>query len=107
MEKSRPQWETRYARRAASVSSSATRELLKVVQTPGMLSLAGGMPPPELFPIQAMQAACQQVLSERGREAMQYGITEGYAPLRQFVIEWMSRSGLRLDESNVLITSGG
>jgi len=100
-------WETRYARRAASVSSSAIRELLKVVQTPGMLSLAGGMPPPELFPIQAMQAACQHVLSERGREAMQYGITEGYAPLRQFVVEWMSRSGLQLDESNVLITSGG
>jgi 2-aminoadipate transaminase len=100
-------WETRYARRAASVSSSAIRELLKVVQTPGLLSLAGGMPPPELFPIQAVQAACQHVLSERGREAMQYGITEGYAPLRQFVIEWMSRSGLQLDESNVLITSGG
>ena len=100
-------WETRYARRAASVSSSAIRELLKVVQTPGMLSLAGGMPPPELFPIQAVQAACQHVLSERGREAMQYGITEGYAPLRQFVVEWMSRSSLQLDESNVLITSGG
>jgi 2-aminoadipate transaminase len=100
-------WETRYARRVTGVASSAIRELLKVVQTPGMISLAGGMPPPEIFPIQAMQAACQHVLAKRGREAMQYGTTEGYTPLRQFAVEWMGRFGLRLDESNVLITSGG
>lgn len=100
-------WETRYARRVIGVPSSAIRELLKVVQTPGMISLAGGMPPPEIFPIQAVQAACQHVLAKRGREAMQYGTTEGYTPLRQFIVEWMRRFGLQLDESNVLITSGG
>jgi 2-aminoadipate transaminase len=100
-------WEDHFSQRTGGVSSSAIRDLLAVVQQPGYISLAGGMPPPELFPIEATRAASERVLTTDGTTAMQYGLTEDYLPLREFVVEWMQRLGITLTVDNVVITSGG
>jgi 2-aminoadipate transaminase len=100
-------WEDHFSQRAGGVSSSAIRDILKIIRRPGYISLAGGMPPPELFPLQACRSAAESVLVQRGREAMQYGLTEGYPPLREFVVQWMRRMDVELEADNVLITSGG
>jgi 2-aminoadipate transaminase len=100
-------WERHFSQRAGSVASSAIRDILKVIRQPGYISLAGGMPPPELFPLDAYRDAAERVLTQRGREALQYGLTEGYPPLREFVVEWMGPMGVALRVDNVLITSGG
>ena len=99
-------WSNRYARRASHVSVSAIREILKLTQRPGIISLAGGLPCAEMFPLQAAQEAACRVLGEQGERVLQYGITEGYAPLRGFVADRISQSGVKVAESNILITSG-
>ena len=85
---------------------SAIRELLKVGNRPGMISLAGGLPAPELFPIAQVQAATERVLKEHGRKALQYGETEGLAALRDWIAEKFSTPRVKLKRTNVLITTG-
>jgi 2-aminoadipate transaminase len=99
-------WEQRFARRMGGVTSSAIRELFKAVQQPGMISFGGGMPAPEMLPTEAFAEASQRVLSKRGQQALQYGSTEGYPPLRAWIVEYMARQGVVLDEGNVLIVTG-
>jgi 2-aminoadipate transaminase len=89
------------------VSSSAIRELLKAVQQPGMISFAGGMPALEMLPTDAVREASQRVLVEQGPLALQYGLTEGYPPLRAWIVEYLARQGIALEEENVLIITGG
>jgi 2-aminoadipate transaminase len=88
------------------VTSSAIRELFKAVQQPGMISFAGGMPAPETLPTEVISEASQRVLAERGQQALQYGSTEGYPPLRTWIAEYMAQQGVSIGEDNVLITSG-
>jgi 2-aminoadipate transaminase len=66
--------------RARALQSSAIREILKITERAEVISFAGGLPAPATFPLEAMQAAFAKVLSERGREALQYSATEGYGP---------------------------
>jgi 2-aminoadipate transaminase len=99
-------WEYRYAQRAKRMQSSVIREILKVAGQPGVISLAGGLPAPELFPIKEVAGACLQVLEKLGSDALQYSITEGYPPLRQFIVDKTSRYGIVASVDNVLITSG-
>jgi 2-aminoadipate transaminase len=99
-------WASRYASRTKGITSSAIRDLLKVTQRPGMISFGGGLPAPELFPAQRFQEACHKVLSQNSASALQYGETEGYAPLRQFVADKIARHGIKTSPDNVLITSG-
>ncbi len=99
-------WTSRYALRTKGVKSSAIRELLKVTQRPEVISFAGGLPAPEVFPIQRFQEACQKVLKENGPAALQYGPTEGYEPLREMLAQNMARYGIKAKVENVLITSG-
>jgi len=80
-------WTERFARRTSTMKKSAIRELLKVGNRPGMISFAGGLPAPELFPIAEVEAATQRVLREHGRKALQYGETEGLAALRDWLAE--------------------
>lgn len=94
------------ARRTLALRSSAIRELLKVTECPGIISFAGGLPAPELFPLAALQDACSRLLAENGPAALQYGTTEGYRPLREFVAGELSRNGIDLTTENVLITAG-
>jgi 2-aminoadipate transaminase len=99
-------WEHRYAQRTQRMSSSAIREILKMTQIPGIISFAGGLPAPEVFPVSEIQAASDVVLSEVGAQALQYYPTEGYVPLREMIVRHSARYGLNIGIENVLITSG-
>jgi len=94
------------ARRAERMNPSVIREILKVTERPGVLSLAGGLPSPDTFPVQAMREATERVLRDTPREALQYAASEGYAPLREWVAAQMTAQGLQVDASQVLITTG-
>ncbi len=94
------------ARRTQRMNSSAIREILKVTERPGVLSMAGGLPAPESFPIEAIQLACDQVLSTQGAAALQYATTEGLLPLREWIARRLSQGAWQVDASQVLITTG-
>ncbi len=99
-------WTSRYAARTKGLTSSAIRDLLKVIQKPGMISFAGGLPAPDVFPVQRFKEACHKVLTEQASNALQYGATEGYEPLRELIASNMARYGIKARVENVLITSG-
>jgi len=99
-------WEHRFAQRTSRMQSSAIRELLKLTAVPDIISFAGGLPAPEVFPIEKFKAACNKVLDECGEIALQYGTTEGYTPLREMISRHSTRIGIKIKPENVLITSG-
>ena len=99
-------WKQRYAQRMQRMSSSAIRELLKLTQQPDLISFAGGLPAPELFPTEAFAEASQRVLQDQGQQALQYSTTEGYLPLRELIVAKMGQYGIEASVDNVLITSG-
>ena len=94
------------ARRAERLEPSVIREILKVTERPGIISLAGGLPAPESFPVEAMRDACQRVLTDTPREALQYAASEGYGPLRDWVAAQLGTQGMKVDATQVLITTG-
>ena len=79
------------ARRAERMNPSIIREILKVTEQPGIVSLAGGLPSADTFPVQAVRDATEKVLREAPREALQYAASEGYAPLREWVAAHLAR----------------
>lgn len=99
-------WDYRYAQRTQRMKSSAIRELLKFAELPEVISFAGGMPAPEVFPIQEFKQACIKVLDENGPASLQYASTDGYLPLREMIAAHSARYGLNVDAGNILITSG-
>lgn len=99
-------WSERYAQRTQWMQSSMIRELLKLTEQPDVISFAGGLPAPEVFPVEEFAAAAQKVLSEEGPQALQYGMTEGYLPLRQMIARHTARYGIHVGPENILITSG-
>jgi 2-aminoadipate transaminase len=94
------------ARRAARMNPSVIREILKLTEKPGVLSMAGGLPSPDSFPIEPIRAACDKVLRDTPREALQYASSEGFAPLREWVAGQMARQGMDVGADQVLITTG-
>jgi 2-aminoadipate transaminase len=99
-------WNHRYAQRMHNMGSSLLRELLKLTQDSEIISFAGGLPAPEVFPVDAFREASCKVLQEQGQRALQYGASEGYFPLRQWIVEHMAHYGIRAKVENILITSG-
>ncbi len=97
-------WAEQFAQRTAAIKSSTIRELLKVTQRPEIISFAGGLPAPELFPVARFQEICSRVLSEKSSAALQYGATEGYTPLRQMIADKLTGMGATVE--NVMITTG-
>jgi 2-aminoadipate transaminase len=91
---------------AGNLKPSAIRELLKIATRPGMISFAGGLPAPELFPVEDMRAAADLVFSTQGRSALQYSITRGLLPLRDKIAEWDSQGGVPSTSENIFVTSG-
>ena len=75
-----------FAKRMDNIKASDIRQLLKIIGQPGIISFAGGLPAPELFPVEEMKAAIDAVLDENGRTALQYGQTEGWKPLRDHIV---------------------
>ena len=99
-------WTEQFAARTRSIKSSTIRELLKVTQRPEIISFAGGLPAPELFPTERFQEACSRVLTQNSSAALQYGATEGYTPLRQMIADKLGAGGIRATLDNVMITAG-
>src|SRR5579871_6857673 len=99
-------WKSRYANRTLGIKSSAIRELLKVTQKPEIISFGGGLPAPDVFPVKRFEEACHKVLTENGSQALQYGTTEGFQPLREMIARNLARYGIVASAENVLITSG-
>ena len=99
-------WAHRYAQRTKSAKSSIIRELLKLTQRPEVISFAGGLPAPEVFPVARFEEACHRVLSTQASTALQYGPTEGYRPLRELIVAHMARYGILAHVDNVMITAG-
>lgn len=96
-----------FARRMDQLKSSEIREILKVTQQPDIISFAGGLPAPELFPVQELSECQTRVLRESGRQALQYSTTEGYWPLRERIATRMNKTlGTSLTMTNILITHG-
>lgn len=89
------------SRTAAQMTSSAIREILKITQRPEVISFAGGLPAPELFPVEEIKAAADRVLTDHGRAALQYSTTEGHLQLRSWIAEHN-----RITPDMVQITSG-
>jgi 2-aminoadipate transaminase len=99
-------WESMFADRTERMHGSDIREILKVTAMPEVISLAGGLPAPEVFPVEEFRAAFDRVLCEQGKVALQYSASEGYRPLREFLAERLGRFGSRCSADNILITNG-
>lgn len=98
------QW--RFSERADQLQSSFIREILKITQQPEIISFAGGLPSPLTFPVDEMKIAFDKVLQNNGKVALQYGPTDGYLPLRQWIADSLSVNGAKIVPEQVLMTSG-
>jgi 2-aminoadipate transaminase len=98
--------EPQFARRMSAVQPSTIREILKVTEQAEMISFAGGLPAPELFPVAEIAAAAERVLREGGAGALQYSPSEGFAPLRECCAEESRQRGIRCTADDILITTG-
>ena len=99
-------WADRLAQRTRGMTSSAIRELLKFTSDPEIISFAGGLPAPEVFPTAEIEAATHRVLQQHGSQALQYSPTEGYMPLRELLVRHMGRYGIHVTPDNILVTNG-
>lgn len=98
--------EWRFSERAQQLQSSFIREILKITQRPEIISFAGGLPSPATFPVEHMKAAYDKVLSETGKVALQYGPTDGYPLLREWIANSLSTANCKILPEQVLMTSG-
>ena len=99
-------WTDRFAERMTHVRASEIRELLKLLDQPDILSFAGGIPDPQLFPAERIQSAYEDVLKQAGAQALQYSVSEGLPELRRWIAARMSADGVSCDEGNIVITAG-
>jgi len=96
-----------FADRMAKIHKSFIREILKVTQDGNVISFAGGLPNPRLFPVKELADACLKVLHQDGRNVLQYSTTEGYLPLRKYIAErYFLKRGLQANPDEILITTG-
>lgn len=95
-----------YAKRMDNIKASEIRELLKLTQRPEVISFAGGLPAPELFPVEELKKVTAEVLEENGTTALQYGPTEGYGPLREQIAKRMKKVHVDISSDDILVTSG-
>lgn len=97
----------KFADRMSTVHRSFIREILKVTQDSSIISFAGGLPNPELFPVSDLEKATVKVMRESGPQSMQYSTTEGFLPLRQYIADrYREKKGIEVDADEILITSG-
>ena len=99
-------WTSQLSSGAKNITSSAIRDLLKVTEQPDVISFAGGLPAPECFPTEELAAAAERVLIEHPIAALQYGPTEGYRPLREFITTLMRGRGLSIPTDQILMLNG-
>jgi len=99
-------WSDRFAGRMAHVRASEIRELLKLLDQPDILSFAGGIPDPAMFPIARIKDVYADILAEAGEQALQYSVSEGLTPLRDWIAAKMTAMGVPCDAGNILVTAG-
>ncbi|MFN9847143.1 MAG: PLP-dependent aminotransferase family protein, partial [Alphaproteobacteria bacterium] len=100
-------WNDRFSDRMAHVRASEIRELLKLLDQPDILSFAGGIPDPALFPVEAIQAVCAEVLAGAGAQALQYSVSEGLPSLRRWIAARVTGVGAPGDAGHNLLNAGG
>ncbi|ADL53879.1 PLP-dependent aminotransferase family protein [Clostridium cellulovorans] len=96
----------KFAKRNDYIEVSEIREILKVTEKPEIISFAGGLPAPELFPVEEIKTVCQEVLRTNSQSALQYSTTEGYVPLREAICKRMKNQGIDTKVEDIMITSG-
>ncbi len=94
------------ADRTREMSASAIREILKVVSQPGMISLAGGIPAPQSFPMEIIEELTAVVLRKYAAQAFQYDLTEGFLPLRSALARHLTSKGINVSRDEIIISSG-
>jgi DNA-binding transcriptional MocR family regulator len=101
-------WSDWFAGRVSRMHASEIRELLKLLERPDVVSFAGGIPDPALFPMDAIRTAYAEILADPqlGTQSLQYSVSEGYTPLRRWIVDYMARRGVPCDIDNIVITSG-
>lgn len=97
--------ESRFAKRLQNMAGNVIRELLKLTQQPDIISFAGGLPAQDSFPAEQLADIAQDVI-RNNPSILQYGTTEGYAPLREYIADWVKDIGIDARPEEVLITSG-
>ena len=95
-----------YSILASKMKASAIREILKLVQNPEVISLAGGMPDPATFPTEELNEVVKQILVKNSACALQYSSTEGLTELREFILNWLDEAREKAGLDNIMITSG-
>ncbi|MEO6397144.1 MAG: PLP-dependent aminotransferase family protein [Tepidiformaceae bacterium] len=99
-------FEERLATRTHRMTASAVREILKVASSPGVVSLAGGLPASESFPLDLMEELTGSVLAKYGAKALQYDASEGFAPLREALVPHLAARGVTARSEEILVFSG-
>jgi len=94
------------ATRTSRIKTSAIRELLKLAANPKLISLGGGLPSPDSFPLDLVMELTEKVINKYGSAALQYDTTEGFTPLRKALIEYINAKGIDAGLENIYITSG-
>ncbi len=98
---------TKFSDKVKHLEASAIREIFKLLAKPGIISFAGGAPDPNLFPKKEFAEIAKEILEKDGNTALQYGITEGYAPLREWTKNRLIGQGILTENDDVIIVSGG
>jgi len=99
--------QAKFSDKVKHLEASAIREIFKLLAKPGIISFAGGAPDPKLFPKKELSEIAADILRNQGEVALQYGVTEGYAPLRNWVIDRLTKQGIISDRDATIIVSGG
>jgi len=95
-----------FSKLAKQSKASSIREILKIIQSSDVISLAGGMPDPITFPVEEIKEICTQILTKDSARALQYSSTEGLLKLRKFLFQWLNMDGKKYTTDNIIITSG-
>ncbi len=90
----------------AGMSGNVIREILKLTQKPDVISFAGGMPPVDAFPVESLREISDLVFDKYGAGILQYGTSEGFLPLREYIVDWMAEKGIKAGLEEVIIISG-
>ena len=99
-------WDKALAKRTERMKGSIIRELLKLTMQPDNISFGGGLPAPELFPVRDFREACDWILTHDAESVLQYGTTEGYPPLKDYLVEAMHKYDVPAERDNVLLVNG-
>ena len=95
-----------FSKLAKQSKASSIREILKIIQSSDVISLAGGMPDPITFPVEEIKEICTEILTRDSARALQYSSTEGLLKLREFLFQWLNMDGKKYTKDNIIITSG-